>query len=103
MENSLRNRIDNNTNLTATEAISFIELLTSSKRILKSNRDKVAWVINNVSLDKWQGHGVYRNVYWDYKYQDGKASYCAGQDYPREIIYLRKLVIDLHHQYWGII
>jgi hypothetical protein len=44
----------------------------------------------NLPLALWPNYGIFSRVHFE---PDGRVSYCAGQDYPAEISYIRGLII----------
>lgn len=44
----------------------------------------------NLPLSLWPNYGIFQRVQFE---PDGGVSYCAGQNYPAEIAYIRALII----------
>ena len=79
MENNLGNIIQSGVRyLHPRESASLIKLL--SKGCGKRNKTRIAYVIDNVSLDQWNYYGIYNRINFDDG--NGEASYTVYQDYP---------------------
>lgn len=86
---NLSDLINANATLTEYQKDDLFGLLAGRSR--GANRAKLLSRISNVPLSLWSNYGIYQRVQID---ADGSFSYCAGQDYPGEIAYIRKLIIE---------
>lgn len=58
-------------------------------RTRAATREKLERRIN-LPLSLWPNYGIFSRVHFD---SDGGVSYCAGQNYPSEVAYIRELIL----------